>query len=93
MRSPSSAGLSPETGMVGADDLDVVTRVGESVSGTADRCAHSAGHQGTQCGAAADQHGIMIMDSMSDLFSELGWRGLVYDSTEGASETARERVS
>ncbi len=31
----------------------------------------------------ADQHGIMIMDSMSDLFSELEWRGLVYDSTEG----------
>jgi tyrosyl-tRNA synthetase len=28
---------------------------------------------------------------MSDLFSELGWRGLVYDSTEGTSETLASR--
>ena len=36
----------------------------------------------------------MIMDSMSDLFSELEWRGLVYDSTQGAQELlARERVT
>ena len=41
-------------------------------------------------GAPADQHGIMIMDSMSDLFSELQWRGLVYDSTEGREMLLRE---
>ncbi len=36
----------------------------------------------------------MIMDSMSDLFSELQWRGLVYDSTQGATELlAREKVT
>ena len=36
----------------------------------------------------------MIMDSMSDLFSELQWRGLVYDATQGAGELlAREQVS
>ena len=28
----------------------------------------------------------MIVDSMSDLFSDLQWRGLVYDSTQGAKE-------
>ena len=31
------------------------------------------------------------MDSMSDLFSELEWRGLVYDSTEGTSEALASR--
>jgi tyrosyl-tRNA synthetase len=35
----------------------------------------------------------MIMDSMNDLFSELQWRGLVYDSTQGAKDlVAREKV-
>ena len=35
----------------------------------------------------------MIMDSMSDLFSELEWRGLVYDATQGTKELlAREKV-
>ncbi len=34
------------------------------------------------------------MDSMSDLFSELQWRGLVYDSTQGAKDLlAREKVT
>jgi tyrosyl-tRNA synthetase len=34
------------------------------------------------------------MDRMSDLFSELEWRGLVYDATQGAKETlAREKVT
>jgi len=33
------------------------------------------------------------MDGMSDLFSDLEWRGLVYDSTQGAKELlAREKV-
>src|SRR5688572_11379329 len=36
----------------------------------------------------------MIMDSMSDLFSELQWRGLVSDATQGAKELlARETVT
>lgn len=36
----------------------------------------------------------MIMDSMSDLFSELQWRGLVYDSTQGANDLlTREKVT
>ena len=36
----------------------------------------------------------MIMDSMSDLFSELEWRGLVYDATQGAKDMlARENVT
>jgi len=36
----------------------------------------------------------MIMDSMSDLFSELVWRGLVSDSTQGAKDLlAREKVT
>jgi len=34
------------------------------------------------------------MDLMSDLFSELEWRGLVYDATQGAREMlAREKVT
>ena len=34
------------------------------------------------------------MDSMSDLFSELQWRGLISDATQGAKELlAREKVS
>ena len=33
----------------------------------------------------------MILDSMSDLFSELQWRGLVYDSTEGAADVIANR--
>ncbi len=34
------------------------------------------------------------MDSMRDLFSELHWRGLVYDSTQGAEDLlAREKVT
>ena len=34
------------------------------------------------------------MDSMSDLFSDLQWRGLVYDSTQGAKDLlAREKVT
>ncbi len=34
------------------------------------------------------------MDSMSDLFSELEWRGLVYDATQGTKELlAREKVA
>ena len=34
------------------------------------------------------------MDSMSDLFSDLLWRGLVYDSTQGAKDLlAREKVT
>jgi tyrosyl-tRNA synthetase len=34
------------------------------------------------------------MDSMSDLFSELQWRGLVYDSTHGTADLlAREKVA
>src|SRR5688572_9137360 len=36
----------------------------------------------------------MIVDSMSDLFSELQWRGLIYDSTHGAKDlVAREKVT
>src|SRR5688572_14911509 len=36
----------------------------------------------------------MIMDSMSDLFSELQWRGLIYDSTQGTKDLlARETVT
>ena len=36
----------------------------------------------------------MIMDSMSDLVSELEWRGLIYDSTQGAKDVlAREKVT
>jgi len=36
----------------------------------------------------------MIMASMSDLFSELQWRGLVYDATRGTAETLqREKVT
>jgi hypothetical protein len=36
----------------------------------------------------------MIMDSMSDLFSELSWRGLVYDATQGARDAlARESLT
>ena len=36
----------------------------------------------------------MIMDSMSDLFSELSWRGLVYDVTQGARDAlARESLT
>src|SRR5688572_27595618 len=36
----------------------------------------------------------MIMDSMSDLFSELQWRGLVSDATQGAKDLlARETVT
>src|SRR5687768_16830527 len=31
----------------------------------------------------------MIKDSMSDLFSELRWRGLVYDSTQGTEDLLR----
>jgi tyrosyl-tRNA synthetase len=34
------------------------------------------------------------MDRMSDLFSELEWRGLVYDATQGTKETlAREKLT
>jgi tyrosyl-tRNA synthetase len=34
----------------------------------------------------------MIKDSMGDLFSELDWRGLVYDSTEGTSDVLARRT-
>src|SRR5687768_10733282 len=36
----------------------------------------------------------MIRDSMTDLFSELRWRGLVYDSTQGTEDLLRrEKVT
>jgi tyrosyl-tRNA synthetase len=34
----------------------------------------------------------MMVDSMSDLYSELEWRGLVYDSTEGAADVVANRT-
>ena len=44
--------------------------------------------------AASDRSGSLRYSSDVDFLSELTWRGLVYDATEGASEAlARERVT
>lgn len=76
-----------------SNDLNIVTRVRESVRGAADKRPDTPRHEGIKCGTAGERHRIMIKDPMRDLISELEWRGLVHSATQGAGELlCRERV-
>ena len=68
------------------DDLNLMTGVRKAVGAAANSRAYTACYQRVERRAPAHQHGIMIRDSMSDLFGDLQWRGLVYDATHGARD-------
>ncbi len=68
-------------------------RVRDAVGGAADDRADAARYQGIDRRAPTDQHRIMIMDSMSDLFSELSVARPRVRRHAGRQGRARARVA
>ena len=94
MRSPSSAGGSPETGSVGS----VVPRGCRSYATPYTPApvdgADAVATTPLSAARRVSSIGCIVIRGSMDLFGELAWRGLVYDATEGfATLFASEQVT